>query len=301
MIAVVAELRESLGVALRKYLRSRSRDTYELLREYYGVKGKAIREKRRSVYISKELSQHPLYLNEKRDVIREIIERSENGGNLNVYLSERRRHLKYSDAALATFGVHHFHLGSFIENSGKRKGLVKGTKSLLFARVTEQAIFFLEIFPHRALPKFLKPELLRIIHRNWPWSISEYILNREGKEYREGVTDDEIGSLLAHNINVPIFVDGVVYFPPGGGLTAAGTSGEVEDLALRTIDEIEILEQALKAKGTEIRDYIAHKYGVWPSSLYFRCVILDEGIAVYERHSGKFFTYQDGDLIGIEQ
>ena len=237
MITVFAELTESLGAALRGHLDSSSMDVYELLREFYGVKVKVVSEKRRRVFISKELSQHPLYIYEKQRVIQKITRIAESGGNLKIYLSERSQHLNYTDKALATFGVHHFHLGEAIANGGKRKGLVKGTKSLLFGRVTEEAIFFVAIFPHSALPEFLKPELLRIIHRNWPWSISEHRLHREGMaECREGVTDEEIGKVLAHNINVPIVVDGIAYFLPGGGLTAAGTSGEVEWRVLRTLN-----------------------------------------------------------------
>jgi hypothetical protein len=299
VVAVVADLRESLGAELRRYLGSSSMDVYELLREYYLVKVKAISEKRRRVLVSKELSRHPLYISEKRSVIQRIFQSTESGGNLNIYLSERSRHLKYTDKALATFGVHHFHLGEAIANSGKRKGLVKGTKSLLFGRVTAEAIFFVAIFSHSVLPEFLKPELLKIIHRNWSWSISEYRLHREGAEYREVVTDEEIGKMLARDINVPIVVDGVAYFLPGGGLTAAGTSGEVEWRASRTLDEIEDLERALKAKGTEIRDYIAYKFGVCPATLSFECVILEGVIAMYEQYSEKYFTYQDGNLIGI--
>ena len=45
-------------------------------------------------------------------------------------------------------------------------------------------------------------------------------------------------------------------------------------------------------------DYIVYKYGIRPPALSFTCAIQEGGIAMYEKYTAKFFTYQDGNLIG---
>lgn len=86
------------------------------------------------------------------------------------------------------------------------------TGPLLFARVTKEVFYAIDIYTH---DDFADAEIVEVIHRNWPKSIEHWILRgiQTG-----GLTPDQREVLRKKRYNSFVQVtDGTTYAPIGGG------------------------------------------------------------------------------------
>lgn len=296
MAIAILNLKESFQLELREALNSKTLSLEGLLREYFNVQKKGIDQKPRSVYLSREIQEHELYRTSKKRVIEEIIQTSENGGDLSMYLSERKNHLIPPDTALSTIGVHHFHLGDKIEKHGKRKGLVKGTKSLLFARVEREAIYIVNIFNHDIQKGFLNREILRIIYRNWKNILEPYHLGREVTGLSREVSDEDFAELLENQIHVPFCMGTDVYFLPGGGLTTGNTDADNELKIQQLIDDLEASEEIIRKNIKTVEKMISAQTCINFHILRFSMKIHNNSFVIENNETGLRFTFMNGDI-----
>ncbi|HMJ70337.1 MAG TPA: hypothetical protein VK508_15640 [Cyclobacteriaceae bacterium] len=139
------------------------------------------------------------------------------GLDLTPNLSTRIADLNYNDDLLNDWGIYHMHLGTALD----ARGFVTRTGPLLFARFDEGIAYFINVMPHGS---WTKQEMLKIVHRNWPDSISDYSV-KDIVGLVHVPTDDEIKAFRKGNVNTMIEIEpGIVYTQPGGGYATNGVS-----------------------------------------------------------------------------
>ena len=139
------------------------------------------------------------------------------GQNLFPNLSRKLKRLDEIDYLLYDWGIFHLHLGTTIESDG----YISRTGPLLFAFFDDQNFYFLNVMLHGS---WSRQEMLRTIHRNWPYTIEKYMIkNKDVVGLSHNATDEEIEKLRKAHINVLIEVEPrIIYITPGGGFVASG-------------------------------------------------------------------------------
>lgn len=180
----------------------------EILTMYFGIKRRLISKRPRKVFIAENL-KIPI---EHADSFREISRRAEAGEDLTAYQS--RRFLlepNEDDALLSDWGVQHLHFDAGLSPQ-------KRSRELLFARITEDAFYCIDISDHHG---FTRQVMLEILDTNWPESIARFLLR--GDIAGESVTDEQVGRLRKANVNAFVRLpNGRSYVCIGGGRTSSG-------------------------------------------------------------------------------
>jgi len=132
---------------------------------YFNVRKRSIDQVPRKVLRSAVLSCP----DECRAALEIIQSEAETGGNLNAHLSRTLLDSNYNDPLLNDWGIHHFHLGIAMESDG----FVERTGALLFARITESSIYFIDVMKHG---DWTRRRLLEICIANWPELTERYKL-----------------------------------------------------------------------------------------------------------------------------
>ncbi|HCB1678794.1 MULTISPECIES: hypothetical protein [unclassified Citrobacter] len=183
-----------------------------------------IKPKKRHVHISTKIS---FPISDERG-FRKLIQKMENGEDINSHLSKLIFNTNKNDGMLLDFGLHHFHLGEKIELKKKQKTTSKNdfidrTGALLVALVRDDDIYCLGVFDH-GNDLWINTDLIEIIHAEWPHALDKNRINSvisispepnsiDRKKYRDS------------NFNTIVEVsDGTYYQMLGGGFNAAGSS-----------------------------------------------------------------------------
>ena len=176
------------------------------------------------------------------------------GQNVTRFLSKFVDKLTFSDGLLWDFGMHHFHLS-----------FVKRSDYLLFAIITQEDAFFVDARPHpkrRDLIEWVRQDLLRIVHSNWPELIKSKVLRGVKGTV---LTDQQKKELRRKKANQAAQIGGNAIAPLGGGTTAAGSSLVCQWLGMKLLHEIKQhqcyfdtqpvkLRARLEAMGVEIAE-----------------------------------------------
>jgi hypothetical protein len=180
---------------------------------------------------------------ELQDGLNNLEEIISNGGDLKAFLSKQINRLGYHDKMLYDWDIHHFHLGTNIENDG----FVSRTGPILFARIVEGIVYFIKIGNHG---EWTNQELMSIIEENWPASIESFKVDAES--LTEDLSDNDIKMLRKHNINSLISLGtSKIYIGPGQGISAAGGSIASTRAYLDTKRGFKELEKRIKSNPTE--------------------------------------------------
>jgi len=173
--------------------------------------------------------------------------------------------------------------------SGRRErdGFVKRNGDVLYALFNDNDAYLIQIMDHKS---FSKQELVRIIHRNWSESISKYRFNGINS-LGATLTDEDIHANRNAGANSLIEIDGIVYFPMGGGLTTARTNV----LAMResdiSIKWLEINEEHIRKNINEYVRDVTQKLGYQPNELKFKLLSNTED---------NFFVFEKNSLIAFD-
>ena len=207
----------------------------DLACSYSSIKARRIQSKPRTVILSSTFS----IPQDLRTGFEQLKSKIENGDDINPYLSKSVFKLQKDDLMFYDWGIHHFHLGEYIEPDG----FIKRTGLLAFGIVRPDSIYFISIEAHGA---WSDKSLIEIVDRDWPELISSHRFNG-GIE--PNLTDEELGILRKAHVNTGIQLsNGHSYIILGGGYTSAGTSMEamrnVTMVNHRFIDLYKDLEKA---------------------------------------------------------
>lgn len=297
LVSVIDEVEETLTASLQSFLDSKESDFCSLLRQFHNVFAKRIRPQPRSAHLSHEIQRHPLFLNEKREVIEQIVSDIEAGVDLTKYLSERTEQLAHYDKSLAHFGVHHFHLGEVLQTAGARIGRVKGTKCLLFARVLDEDVYLLDILGHGLRAGFLNVHLMRVMHRNWPESIENYRIEGAIGLARK-YADHEAAELLEKDVNVILELGpSQVFMLPGMGTTTAGTPALVETRTNRTISTFREILSFVRHNSSAVAGGITRITAIGYNTIRLQGRVRVGLLEIYDARSGCAFLLEGDHLV----
>jgi hypothetical protein len=184
----------------------------EICRTYHRVDRRRIRPSIRQVLLSREFRCPPAY-QAGFDLIRS---KAQSGDTLKPHQTRLLKYSEKDDALLKDWGIHHLHLGTTIESDG----YVSRTPPVLFARVTDDALYCINILDHGA---FEDIQLLQILHYNWPDSLARFQIH--GIQLEQQFTAQDIKQLRKAGIQgfyqMP---DGTLYGPVGGGIATSTAS-----------------------------------------------------------------------------
>ncbi len=234
----VADLRDLLAahLASRGYSADASATAETLLWNFLKIQHRLVEARPRKVVRSQTLVQGEAGLPEKYRVALQRIERASLAGeDLNPYLSRQLvtdKAFRAHDGMLNEYGVHHLHLGDGFDD----RGLIRGTKELLFAIVGEDEMYFIGVFDHDA---FGDEEPFRIALANWP-SLFRASGFPAPRSPAEPLTPEQRKTLRKKGANaLTVGDDGETYFPPGGGVMSNGMARGVLTEADRLLDHIQ--------------------------------------------------------------
>jgi hypothetical protein len=225
----------------------------------------------RSVKLSAEF-QCPPGLEIRWQALKDKIE---NGADLNPHLSTRHISISNPDGMLAEWDVHHFHLGT--HPHARNPSFVERTSPLVFARIDSAAAYVIGIYDHKG--SFEDTDVLEILHRNWPETISRYRVF--------GVTGSllektERRALRGKNANVLIGTrDGTVYMPISSGVTASGKRMSSMIQADSKIFEIRALQTFASQVLTDILPTLATCGYAGEPEVEARLLVAEAGFAVF--------------------
>lgn len=158
-------------------------------------------------YYSRYLSEYPRRVFFSREFkypkdkdlqsgLEEILKTVRGGGNLSRFLSRQTlidKSFSHYDALLNEWNIYHFHLS----DKTIKNGLVKRTRYLLFAFVTDDSFYCIQIGDHDF---FTDTALLDIIHNNWP-SLLEPFTIRNDVKVGSVLTKSELKALRSNHVN----------------------------------------------------------------------------------------------------
>ena len=155
------------------------------------------------------------------------------GKNVLAFLTKNVTRLKSRDGLLWDFGMHHFHLVRRIEKGG----FVERSPYLLYAIVTADSAFFVDIRPHPE-PGGLgwsRHDLRDIVRKSWPDLLEARVVRGvEG----EVLTDREVMNLRGKNVNYVAREGGRAVGAIGEGTMVDGSSAVCRWTAMKLLDNV---------------------------------------------------------------
>ncbi|MDR3585000.1 MAG: hypothetical protein P4L59_06700 [Desulfosporosinus sp.] len=274
----------SKALEFQGYCLSEDVDVNKISHKYFNLQKRLITRQERQVFIAKEFSCPPEYL-KGLEILQDKIQKGE---DLRAHLSARIANLDYDDSLLNDWGIHHLHLGTELD----KRGFVKRTGPVLFARFDDLNAFFINVMAHGT---WSNQEMLRILYRNWPDSIKKYRLNGiSGSENNR--TDSEIALLRKGNVLTTIEVEpGVVLYPIGGGYMSSGISFEVIMVSDDYIRRISYLEDYVKSNIEKLADDALKQGYSLGQKLKFTLIIDPKSQALAYEHDSRI-AFNIGNL-----
>lgn len=190
------------------------------------------------------------------------------GGDLTPYLSRdvQRGRAGENDKTLNAWGLHHLHF------------CPTGTRDVLFARITDSAVFVVKLLPHGSQHRdtWVDPSLLRILHDNWP---------EVGSRELRGITPDVLTpdqriALRKNNMNFTVAMqDGTAHVGAEVGITAYGSCVQDVTECHRILAELDRLQQIVEGNETAIRSALKAPP---PEEVWMRLTFAEDGWQFYE-------------------
>lgn len=195
------------------------------------------------------------------------------GMNVNGFLSKRigsATGARSKDHLLWDYGIHHFHLSREVDKTG----FVKRSDYLLFAIVTGENAYFVDIRPHHAPDglEWVRQDMLNIVYSNWPEIVEPHKLRGVSGTV---VTDEQKAELRRKNCNLVTDIGGHAIAPIGGGTAGDGSSVACRYLAVKLLHEIEYHQRVFEANRRALRSVLREKGFQETDELEFDLVLLD--------------------------
>ncbi|MBW4490346.1 MAG: hypothetical protein KME12_21415 [Trichocoleus desertorum ATA4-8-CV12] len=242
--------------------------------QYFNTLRRRIESKPRKILVSQEFTCPKKY----RAGIKLIRQKVKHGKDLIPHLNKIRSPGD-PDPLLNDWGIHHFHLGTSIEKSG----FIKRTGPLLFARVTDDNFYMLDVIGHGS---WSQQRLIEIIHHNWPRSIELFKVPEGYRLANTPVTDEDIAQLRKYGISTSIQVpDGTIYSLLGGGYSVSNISLDVRVTCNCYARTIKNLENHVKENLPNLIEYLRQQGANLSSSLHFQLELKNDKAYAVELNS----------------
>lgn len=255
-----------------------SNDSRTMIYQYNNLMKRLIIPKKRKVHYSNEFN----YSSQYHGVVKEIENKLINGESIFPYMSKEIINLNYKDLLLNDWGVYHLHLGSKIDKRNPR--FISRTNELLFIRVDEENVYFINIFKHG---DWSERRVLECIHDYWPETIRKYQI----KAISTVTLDNKTISMMRKNgISSLYNIRNVCYASPGGGYMSSGHSVESVMFSNKLWNNIRLYELYVKENRGLYYTEVSTSTKKNPKSLEFKLVIDDNNfLRALEKNSMIFF------------
>ena len=216
------------------------------------------------------------------------LERKINGGeDLRPHLSRRLADLDIQDMLHNDWGIHHLHLGIKQESDG----FVERTGPVLFARFSSTAAYLISVRKHGS---WACQDFIRVIHRNWPETISRYRL-LGAVSLAKQTSDEDIAMLRKAAINVPIQVEPrAIYMAIGGGYSTTKTNAKVVRDCARQTAKLKACEEFVREKAPAVLEQAQARGLKIGDELSFKLRTLDGVLVALEENTGTVLPLPDG-------
>lgn len=250
MVTLTADFGSDLVVLARQHLSSdwgpevQSLPDEDIVLAFLDARRRRPVGRPRKLWVADDFSCPPQFAAGWRAIQAEVAQ----GSDLWPRMSGRHLSLDNLDGLLNEWNVHHFHLGITPKPGGS--GLIERTGPVLFARVTDDDFYALNVYHHG---DWEKTSVLESLHRNWPDAIRHYRLNGIAGE---PLTDTQRRNLRNVNVQAPTSVsDGTVYMAIGGGVVGSGASSRASMDADMMESDIEQLGPAVQG---QLENFLPH-------------------------------------------
>ncbi|MCB2340872.1 hypothetical protein [Clostridium estertheticum] len=224
------------------------------------------------------------------------------------YISVSKKNKKYSksrDYLLDDWGIYHLHLRdkdvkNKCEMYSDKNDEETGNRSqyLLFVKVTDNEVYFIDILNHNEKNVFAKQELVETLDRNWHSLLEEY--NIPNLLSVSKLTDKEVNNARQNGKYILYNINKKVYIPMGGGLTSVGTNIMHTEKAEEILDDIEIIEADIKNRFEEIRKQIQKQEKNYDKRLKLKLQLSTNGYLITEINTNyKMLYHIEGNKLGI--
>ena len=236
--------------------------TRSVMYEYFNTQKRVIFETPRKVVYSREF-QCP---EEYQEALSQFEQSARKGKNLNTYLSDQIRKPEKSDDLLNDWNIYHFHLTKRF----REDGFAKRSDYQIFAWVTADCIYMIQIYPHKEAHLYTKKELLKIIEENWPELLKPHHI--KGAVRLSVQLDDEQYGVLrdAHATSFVELGENKVYGLIGGGYMSDGSSGEAVRREQFWHNRIKLFEMVIRGNMPFISSVVRRQRGLEPSVYRFQ-------------------------------
>lgn len=247
--------------------------------QYFGLHRRLIAPVPRNVFVSKEFSC-PSELRESLDL---VIDKIKVGGSLTPHMSKAILNLEFNDDLLNDWDIHHLHLGTSIDSSG----FIDRTGPVLFVRFSSGSAYLINVMEHGC---WAQQELVKILHRNWPDSISQFRL-KEVEGLGRQLSDEDIKKLRkVHGVTFIEVEKGIVYAPLGMGYVSSGHSLEAVRTADYCANKLRLYEKYVKENVSLLVKELQEQ-GVDVGNRLFFCL---------EIRSNTVYIFEAGSQVSIK-
>lgn len=236
--------------------------------------------KPRNVHLSKELINSDLY-STYEDKVENIKELFENGQSIKPYLNRDVKHIFKKncpkDFLLNDWDLYHLHLGELKPNAK----FCDRTKYVLFCRITNGEVYFIDILDHTEDSSFACRKLLTIMRDNWIEQYNVHKLNDILGMEKE-FSDSEYRKLREAGICTILNIDGDYCISPNMGVACSGDSSKDVQIAMHQFHILRILQEHILNSSKRIYDFIIkcdirHKK---PNKIHIKLKHIDDNILI---------------------
>lgn len=223
-------------------------NTRNIAYEYFNMLKRVISIRPRNIIYSKEF-QCP---EEYKQALLEFEDNVRKGKNLNKYQSDKITKPEEADDLLNDWNIVHFHLSRRFRNDG----FARRSDYQIFAWITDNCIYMIQVYPHKEDFLYCKQELLEIIERNWPKLLEPYML-KDVTRLNEKFDDEQYEKIRkVHATTLVQTKSDKVYGLLGGGYMSDGSSGEAVRNEAFWNNRLKICEDIIKRNMASISSAI---------------------------------------------
>lgn len=182
-----------------------------------------------------------------------------------------------TDLLWADWGIFHFHLTA--EPIPNDQFFSKPSDYLAFCIVGGDVVAFIDVLRHPDKQGFANPELMEVVHRNWPAYLGQFEVRGVLAGGEGSRTQEEVHNLRSNGVCSFLTLGGKVYMGPGMGVTSASTSTRISLVANRVRRCVDALVDMVCDPLGQFQTEIARHTVNEPR---FSLAMTPAGLAVYE-------------------
>ena len=223
-------------------------DEKRALYQYFNLQKRQIECRKRRIHKSKEFVCPGGY----ESILKKFEEKVLNGESLFPYMSKKCKIASENDALLNDWNIYHFHLSDTFE----KNGMAVRSDFQLFAFITQNDMYFIQIYKHKTPQLYCKQELLEIINNNWTELLEKFQL-KDVMSVEAKFTDKEYAKIRKeHACSVVALSNKKVYGMIGGGYASDGSSIEAVNASDYWCNRLHGIEKMIRINLKIISDTI---------------------------------------------